>query len=583
MSNSRVRPGICSVPEQGKVVLTMVDAYLHGNGLQAICDRLMQDGIPSPNGNRVWHPAVVSRILHNPLHAGLIPHNGEYTKGAHYEQRLYDPEVFYQILEIRKSRFRAPRRTLACPKATLASVARCDECGSRMRIVPVNQRYRAYRCDGPRMWGTQCTSRPRIRGDHLEPRVAQEIEKIATSPKVLEAAEAEVRSLLAKQTDGNRGEDVEKLRAELADVQRRWETLARSYATGSISEELLNAGDTELRGLKTHIERRLAELEQAEPYSREAHCSHALEALRSFPKLWEAMEVEEQKTVFELLIESLRIGRTDHAVHVKLKLRFLDEVAFDLPIHHYRGSAHRRPCQTPISPRQLAYLALVQDGYSNEQIARRWKVTRGSVNAMCNKALSNVGVSTVQEAIARFQRELSEWRRLLPLDGRYGKPLKQNSLLSKDEMFVLKGMAAGKSDEEIAAEQQLPATTISGRRNRVREKLEAKRSGGAVAKAISLGILRPEDPSPAMLLNVYEHLRAVSADEVARLKVRRPTPRQMECLKTFAEGLTIKQAAQRLGTGLNAIVHLRQRTWLVVGASSYREALERVQQLGLAA
>jgi len=245
MSESRCRPGVRRNDQQADVVRQMADLYLRGKGLQAICDWLRSQGIPTPRVARVWHPAVVQRILRNPLHAGLIEHEGEHIRGAHYSQRVYDEDVFHQIMEQMKRRSRVPRRTLFCSRAPLASLARCDECGSRMHVVPISDRYRAYRCDGPRIWGTDCSSRPYVRGDFLEPRIAQEIEKVATDSQVLALAEREAKQLLSRESAG-RGDEVKRLLAERAQVERRWVELGEAFGDGSVSKDMLRACDQEL-------------------------------------------------------------------------------------------------------------------------------------------------------------------------------------------------------------------------------------------------------------------------------------------------------------------------------------------------
>jgi len=56
-------------------------------------------------------------------------------------------------------------------------------------------------------------------------------------------------------------------------------------------------------------------------------------------------------------------------------------------------------------------------------------------------------------------RELAEWREILPLEGRYRKLKSSFSVLSSDKMRILRGMALGKTDKELASDLAMPVTT----------------------------------------------------------------------------------------------------------------------------
>jgi len=449
--------------------------------------------------------------------------------------------------------------------------------------VPVNDRYRAYRCDGPSLYGTSCESRPYVRGDFLEPRIAREIEKVASCPEVLALAEEEAKRLL-KKGPSRRADERKQLRAQHAQLQQRLAELGEAFAEGIVSKEMLRACDQELSPRISAIEARLAELDVEETNGADASAqlTRALELLRDLPRLWEEMDPEEKRTVFELLIEDLRISRGEGRSHVKLKLRFLDECSFDLPAITCRRNGRRRINSEGISLRQLAYLALVEEGLSNEEIASRWQVSVGSIRGIASRTMERARTSDVHEAFERFRKDISEWKHLLPLDGRCVNVRLDQSLLSRGEIPVLKGMTAGKTDKEIASDMGVPESTVAGRRNRIREKLRARHTLQAVANAVSMGLLAPSDPSPAMLLNAYQRLASPDfRDYVRKLRLKAPTKRQIECVRALADGLCVRETAERTGIGRSALIQLRQRTWRVVGASSFQEALERVVKLGI--
>ena len=268
-------------------------------------------------------------------------------------------------------------------------------------------------------------------------------------------------------------------------------------------------------------------------------------------------------------------------MRVKLKMRFLEETVFDLPVNQ-NSSRGRNVVRLAISPRQLAYLALVQDGCLEEQIAARWNISPCTVRNIRDRALERLGVASVQQAIKKMGRELAEWRDILPLDGRHRRLKSSFSVLSSVEVRVLREMALGRTDKQMAAQLALPVSTIAGWRQRVREKLQSATTQAAVAKAVSVGLLRPQDPSPTMLLAAYERLASpANAERAAALGIMPPTERQMEYLRALADGLNVDQAARRMGMSAHAGSQLRQRIWQLVNASSYTQALERVRELGV--
>ena len=578
----RTRPGIAPEPKEAEVVRLMLELYRNGWGLTRIARELERRGIPAPEGGARWHPSIIHKILRRPVNAGLIYHEGHHIKGAHFDKRLIEPEEFFEILEEMGRRKRFPPRTLSCPEAPLGKLAACDECGTRMYVTNRVQ-YRAYRCEGPTRFGVACASRPYVRADHLESRIVREIEKIAGHPEVIAAAEREARRLL-EEHHGLEPEQIGRLEAELADIERKWVRLAERHADGRVSDDLLEIYDRQLRSRKAEVQHRLEDAanREADKDVFERQTRRALRLLQDFPALWSEMEPEEKRGLLQTVVESLRIGRAEGRVRVKLKLRLMDETVFDLPVSTQWQRARKGVEKPPIFPRQLAYLALAADGNTDAQIAARWQVRSATVRRNKHAAIAGMRASTVEEAIAKLGPALAEWKPLLPLDGRHGKPKHDPSVLTQNEMELMRFVASGMGSPEIAAELGLPVTTICGRLNQIRRKLGVNCREAAVAKALSLSLLGPSDRSPALLLRAYERL----VDPRFRLRVnehrlRPPTPKQIECLRCLVEGLSAGETARRMGVGEQAIVFLRMRVWKVVGGTSLSSALEKSEQLGI--
>ncbi len=583
MNNSSRRPGIAPDERETPVIRQIANSYLRGLGLLDICRELEQQGVPAPKGGPRWHPNVVRSILRNPLNAGLIRHGGKCIAGRHHENRIYDEAVYYQIQEEMKKRKHFGPRTESCAEAPLARLTYCDESGGRMRIVHPNGPYRGYRCEDTRRHGIPCASRPYIPAGFLEPRIDHEIMKIAQDPLVLDKAETVAKDILERLPQDHDSE-AESLRSELTRIDSKKEELSRAFARDEVSLDTLTAYDRAVSDRKTFITTRLSELENVHVRleTLEAQQSRAVQLLRDFPTMWSAMLPKERRAVYEMLIEHIRVRRMDSVTLIKLKIRFIDEIHFTLPVHSQWERARNGIKKPPVGRRQLAYLALAADGYSNAQIAARWNVKVGTVKRHRRDAIVGLGVTSLEEAIEKIKPYLSDWAHCLPLDGRWGKPKEDACALKSQEMLVLKAMAAGKTDPEIAEELCVPESTVSGRRARIRVKLGAHCSEAAIAKAASLGLLAPDDPSPLMLLKACQHLASPNySHRATALGLTPPTKRQMECLQLLVDGYGGEETAKLMGIGVQAVVYMRMRIWRIVGGDSLRTALERVRELGI--
>ena len=269
MASSDQRPGIAPDERETQVIRQIANSYLRGLGLFDICRELEQKGVPAPRGGSRWHPNVVRSILRNPLNGGLIRHDGKYIRGRHYENRIYDESMFYQILDEMKKRRRFGPRTESCAEAPLARLTYCHESGGRMRVVHRNGPHRALRCEDTRLLGIPCKSRPYVPAGSLEPRIDREIMKIAQDPRVLYKAEAMAKDLLEHLPQDHEAEAAS-LRSELARIDSKKEELSRAFARDEVSLDTLTAYDRAVSDRKTFIVARLSELEKLAARYREA-------------------------------------------------------------------------------------------------------------------------------------------------------------------------------------------------------------------------------------------------------------------------------------------------------------------------
>lgn len=377
------------------------------------------------------------------------------------------------------------------------------------------------------------------------------------------------------------------LQDELSDLKRRQDRWQDLYLDEQMPKQELRAKSLELAERKARCDARIAEIEaeRSSAVNAENKLAEVREILADFPSMWDAMTTDERRHLLDMVIEDLAVDQYDGMVHVRLKLALMPEASFHLPVVSSwgsRGGDARRP---KITLRQLALLKELAEGKSLADIQVKWRVGRNSLLTTRRQALRNLGAETVQEAIAKAGSMLDEWTPYLRSSGRYGAtpdgpcvPRK----LTEAEVGMLQLMAAGWSEKEIADHLGQPMTTIAGTRARIRDKMLARSSEQAVARAVQAGIIGPEAPSPALLLRVYQEIVDGRHDLLVRKgSIKRPSQLQMELLGDYAEGIPLHQTAERRRTTQTAITMARRRVWAVVGGESLRDALERMFELGM--
>ncbi|MFP3394695.1 recombinase family protein [Brevibacterium sp. SIMBA_078] len=145
-----------------RVLAEVVRDILGGKSLRRVCMGLNERGIPSPRTARtktleenpddvvtVWEPSTLRQLLLNPTIAGRRVYRGEDIGPA-----AWDPIVDYgewlklHALLTDKSRLTVPTPRGPAPRHMLSGIAKCGECGSRLK-ASTNQRRmkKAYLCE----------------------------------------------------------------------------------------------------------------------------------------------------------------------------------------------------------------------------------------------------------------------------------------------------------------------------------------------------------------------------------------------------------------------------------------------------
>lgn len=140
--------------------------------------------------------------------------------------------------------------------------------------------------------------------------------------------------------------------------------------------------------------------------------------------------------------------------------------------------------------RELALLKHIADGLSFREIARRWNVTIKNVRSIAQRIRSHTGMDDLEEISRLAQGRIRALMPHLPLEGRVcsldGRPRQR---VSKALLEILRPLADGASNREIAEMTGLSITTVAGRRSRLMEIFEARTRYQLVERAKAMGLI----------------------------------------------------------------------------------------------
>ncbi|MEA3403760.1 MAG: recombinase family protein, partial [Armatimonadota bacterium] len=211
--------GPVRVDEEADRVRWIFDQYLRcGRTLEDICAELNEREVPFRDSDVAWQPSRLRRILGNWLHAGLNEGNdGELDRGAHFDQRIIDPDVYYAVQELRAKRSTRGPRALSQRDAPLLGVARCGMCGQRVQLQRDQRNQPLYVCPRPQEGESRTCDGFSKRADAVDTVVADFIRQIASAPRL--------RAMVREEATAQLGEGRERLQQRRASLEREMQAL----------------------------------------------------------------------------------------------------------------------------------------------------------------------------------------------------------------------------------------------------------------------------------------------------------------------------------------------------------------------
>ncbi len=487
-----IRRGIVAVPEQVKVVRLMKDWYVSGWSTSRIAGELNRMGLTTVTG-RPWRQESIRNTLASPVHSGQVALGGKLYLGAHFEDRLWDPEEHEQLVQLGASRKKwHPRAaTESVSVHLLEGLVFCHHCGKRLYTIKAQKEYRAYRCINGQTHGQRTCPHLTVQAQALEQQVVREAACITALPELgplLEQAAAEA----AVQQDADLINRQAQLLHALEDVKQQISRWAGLFNRGKIAEEQYLEQNLVLLTQKAEFTKDLDETEAqlSRRAGREKKVQVMQAAIQDFSRCWLHLNLEERRQLLFLMLETCSVERVGRDITLRLKLHFLPEreVLLMIPTGYKKKVEGLGP--HALTPRHLAFLHHLNQGKTTAQAGEALGIVSNTTRFMMTEIRKRMGMHDIQECAAASRSRIASLLHSLPLGLLRPRTEDGKIVLSEKLLAVFPMLAASAKLEEVATHFGLPITTVANRKKDIVKRLGTKTIFEAAQKARALGLLR---------------------------------------------------------------------------------------------
>lgn len=263
--------GITPNPVEAAALKAAVASLLAGGTVRGAATTLNRSGVLTTTG-KLWKNTELRRVVSSPRYAGFRVHRGEVVGRAVWPPLISEDDHSAVVALLSDPSRRAvgrPRRYL------LSGVGRCGQCGARL-YGRHEQRGSIYVCES---------------GSHVVRRCAP-VDEYVEAVVLERLRRPDARDMF---TRPDRRDEAAALRAEVATLTGRLDSLATAFAEGAISMAQLTTGSVRLRERLDAVQARIPST-QTTPVT-------TLAAAEDVDSTWEAMPVEARREVVGLLLD----------------------------------------------------------------------------------------------------------------------------------------------------------------------------------------------------------------------------------------------------------------------------------------
>ena len=492
------RRGFAVVPERAQIVRDLAERYIAGESVRSLVRWLNAAGIATARGAPHWSPITVVRLLGHPVHAGLVVARNaqgedELIQGAHFEQRIYDPEVYHRVAA-RTARNKTQKGcTTRSHDYLLSGILKCGHCQRSIRGRRVGQRKeRIYNCaEGAQLAEAGCT-RNYERANLVEGLVVEELRALAHRAEAQAAAQASVETTLAREETSTAAE-LKALRTRQGKLEANYQHWSHEQLYVNLEPDEFDLHVREFREGKAEVAARITELEAvcANRATRKAVLERARELIADFDSAWEGLTTPQKRELMQSVVASATMTRLpDGPTQVTFTIRGFEPVTRLIG----RQSMVGRP-ETGVealTTREQAIMYHYAQGLDRAAIAKKLGVGLALPNTLLWKARKKLGCDTPEQAweVAReFIEGNLHW---LPLTGRHRKSnvvARKGPLLTDAQCRVLTQWRQGLDGKQIAAQLGITESTVFVQLRNCRERLGLPTNAEVANKAAELGLI----------------------------------------------------------------------------------------------
>ncbi len=484
------------VDDEARWVRWIFDQYLRrGRVMLDICAELNERGVSRGDSDIPWQARHIRAIFDKPRHAGLTKDNDDELKpGAHFDQRIVDPDVWYAVQDLRSKRSTRGPRALSQRDAPLLGVARCGMCGQHVQLQRDQRGQPLYACPKPQEGEPRTCDGFSKRADAVETVVADFIRHIADAPRLREM----IRNEAAEQIGEGR-EQLELRRDELnkqiESLDDRLEEWAVKLTDGVVGEEAFARISNRWQREREEAQEQLAEVETRLRHgaAEEARVEQVMRALDSFSDTWEQLEAPSIRQLLLSMVEKLTLTpEDDSALTVHFKAFYVPEMTQHIP-HLREGVGADDTRLADLTLTDLAFLALHDEGLSASEIAARRGVKPTAIYSTPYRIRKRTDLDDLDE-IARLARPLvDEYRQFLPTDRPSARATSRAGLEPTErQLEVASLLARGLSYTDIAERLNTEVSTIRSHMTKLRKRLDVDSNDEAFVRLAQQGSLELE-------------------------------------------------------------------------------------------
>jgi DNA-binding CsgD family transcriptional regulator len=548
------RAGIAPVEDQLKHVRMMYDWVAAGRSYYWIQQQLIKLGISSPSGKVEWPLVSIINTLNNPLHCGHFIRNGTLEKAAHFEHRILELEEYLTFRENRNRDIKARSGFRRSPESLLGAIAQCALCGRLMQTISPQKGHPNHYCQGIQH-GVRDHGGFSILRETLEETVVEHLKALVQNPKILSTAKERLHEIL-DQAEIDAERQIAELREDLARLAIEKEDWVNRLRNQVVSQEQYDLITERWVIDQSNREEQLAQVldRAALRDKRERHLKLALNMIREF-KIWDAMDIHQKRNLMRCLIEELFLEPINGVVRVHLKLVFQEAVTFEVRL---RTSPRRRPVTglAALTATELTSAYYWQQGNNMRKVSDlRDALSLSTLRVHKRRLIELTGASDFEQALQIVTPVIEKRRKELLIDKPHSA---HQSGVTKNERKLLRFLAQGMTNPQIAEAQGKSLSTIANQRARLYERLRVTNALDALRKARKLGVITGSKAYHVPTRKQMEVLRVLNTGK-SQPAVAKTLKISLAAVKERLKGLYRKYQVP----GQNEMLDLsRQKGWL---------------------